>query len=264
MVSLYMIYFSLLSVVGYFYECIAMTFWAGKWDNRGFLFGPAIPIYGTGALLGTLLFTYIYTDYTPLTVFLVSMAASAVLEYVVHYVLEKIFHAYWWDYSSSPLNLNGRICLPASIGFGIAGLLIVYGINPVLLPLLGKIDIELRQFLAMLCVMLFSADTTLTICVLSSFIRRVENLDSHFNDYMDSFVGNFLDESRGINNHFYSAVDRITDAGKKLTDNRAFDLMGVLYGRIISRVKRFTGRSASALNKRLSRIKKRFKRNKDE
>ncbi|MBQ5553980.1 MAG: putative ABC transporter permease, partial [Erysipelotrichaceae bacterium] len=93
MVSLYMIYFSLLSVVGYFYECIAMTFWAGKWDNRGFLFGPAIPIYGTGALLGTLLFTYIYTDYTPLTVFLVSMAASAVLEYVVHYVLEKIFHA---------------------------------------------------------------------------------------------------------------------------------------------------------------------------
>ena len=47
------------------------------------------------------------------------------LEYSTHYVLEKLFHAVWWDYSKSFCNINGRVCLPASIGFGIAGILVL-------------------------------------------------------------------------------------------------------------------------------------------
>lgn len=268
MICRYMIYFSIFSVLGYFYECLAMTVWGGKWDNRGFLYGPAIPIYGLGALLGTLLFQYLYPDYTPSSVFLISMVASAILEYVVHYMLEQIFHAYWWDYSKSPLNLNGRICLPASIGFGVAGLIIIYVLNPLIIPFIDSIDGELCQFLALLLSALFAADTTLTICVISSFIRRVERFDNSINEHMDSFFGYFLDESHAINNKFYTAVDKIEDRRKKLIDSRlerAVDSMDLVYGRILSRIKGFRGNIHSGrLNDVLGRIRRRINRNRHE
>ena len=66
MVSTYVIYFMLMSFIGYLYECLAMIIWTGKWDNRGFLYGPVIPIYGGCALAGTLFFTYVIKDFTPL------------------------------------------------------------------------------------------------------------------------------------------------------------------------------------------------------
>lgn len=268
MVSRSVIYFSLLSILGYFYECLAMTVWAGKWENRGFLYGPAIPIYGTGALFGTVLFEFFYRDYTPMSVFLISMIASAILEYVVHYAMEKAFHAYWWDYSKAPFNINGRICLPASIGFGIAGLVIVYLINPLLLPKLRGLNDETAQFLALLCTSLFTADLTLTISVITAFIKRIENIDNHINDTMDSFVGNFLDESKGINNRFYSTVDRVSETRKRLIDrriDRAIDSMSSANRYILTKVKGFRGNiHAVRMNEILSRIKNRIKRRKDE
>ena len=268
MVSRYVIYFTVFSFIGYLYECLAMVLWTGKWDNRGFLFGPVIPIYGAGALLGTLLFEYVITSYTPLKVFLWSVGASAVLEYVVHYGLEKIFHAYWWDYSKAPFNINGRICLPASLGFGIAGLLIIYVFDPAILPLLRKMPDELAQFVALLFTVILSADLTLTISTLSDFIRRVETFDTRINERMDSFVDNHLDESRAIGERFYSAVDQIEEKRKRFTDrwiDRAVDSMSSGRRYIITRIKGFKGsRHSSRLNEVLKKIKERIKRNEDE
>ena len=63
-------------------------------------------------------------------IFLVAFLGSIVLEYGTSWALEKLFHAYWWDYSSMPLNINGRVCFPYSVGFGVAGLIVVYFIAP--------------------------------------------------------------------------------------------------------------------------------------
>lgn len=268
MVSLYMIYFSILSFVGYLYECLAMLIWTGEWDNRGFLFGPVIPIYGAGALAGTLLFHCSLKDHTPMMVFLVSVIASAVLEYVVHYGLEKAFHAYWWDYSKAPLNINGRICLPASLGFGVAGLLIIYVINPFLIPLLERIPKELAAFLGMLLAAIFAADTMLTVSTLSDFIHRVERIDERINERMDNFVDNHMESYKGIGDTFYTAVDHMQESGKKLIDKRiekASDSLDFARSYILTRVKGFKGnKAAKRMNHILNRIKRRIKRKEDE
>ncbi len=267
MTSRFVIYFALLSVVGYFYECLAMTIWAGKWENRGFLFGPAIPIYGAGATIGTILFTYFYTSYSYMSVFLISMAASAILEYVVHYVLEKTFHAYWWDYSMAPLNINGRICLPASIGFGIAGLIIIYVINPYIMPKLMAMNDETAQLLALISVALMSADLTASVSVISNFIKRVENTENSINEQMDSFVGSFLDESKAVGNRFYSAMDKIGEKKRKYVDyrfERIAESYGDMYAHVISGIKGFRGNRYSArLNEVLSKVKRKIKRTKE-
>ena len=62
-------------------------------------------------------------------VFLASATGSAVLEYSTSWVLEKLFHARWWDYSNIPLNLNGRICLPFALCFGTVGCLLYYFVS---------------------------------------------------------------------------------------------------------------------------------------
>ena len=262
MISRYILYFIILSFVGYLYECIAMVIWTGQWDNRGFLFGPVIPIYGAGALAGTILFQNLIDEETILQVFLISMVASAVLEYTVHYAMEKLFHAYWWDYSKSPLNLNGRICLPASIGFGIAGLIIIYVINPILLPFLNGLNDTLADVLALLCTVIFTVDLTITVSALSSFSERVEAMDNFINEQMDILVGNITDESKGIGKRFYSAVDKVEETRKRLISDRierAIGPISSLHGLSLSKIKGFTGRNAARMNYALGRVKERIR-----
>ncbi len=209
MITTYIIYFFVLSAAGYVYETIAMTIWGGKWDNRGFFYGPLIPIYGAGALGGTLRFTYFIHDNTPLKVFLIGMIASAVLEYSVHYVLEKIFHQVWWDYSKSIWNINGRICLPASVGFGIAGVLIIYVINPWLLPVILKLSSTARTVISLVLIGIFVFDFIFTVRHLKGENHELEKRYEEFNRFMDGQIGKVIDESMALNKKVYVIFDKI-------------------------------------------------------
>ncbi|MBR3251247.1 MAG: putative ABC transporter permease [Erysipelotrichaceae bacterium] len=258
MVNLYIVYFFVTSFMGYIYECLAMVLWTGKWDNRGFLYGPIIPIYGSGALAGTLLFTYGYRNYTPLSVFVIAVLASAILEYFVHWALEKMFHAYWWDYSMVPLNINGRISLLTSLGFGVAGLVVVYLINPPFIGFLQSIPPLALQIMALIFIALFSADLTLTICVLSSFIDRVKNLDDTINQTMEGFVSTHMKDSLRLNDKFFGTIDRIDDVRRRIINdriNKADRNETAFYKRFFYRIRGFRGENVELLNRVLRRIK---------
>ena len=124
--SRYFLWFLGFGLLGWIYETSYVTIKEKKWSNRGFLFGPVLPIYGVGAALICAVVEFVLKDgYTWWQIFLISYLGSVVLEYSTHWTLEKLFHAYWWDYRDMPLNINGRVCVPASIAFGLAGLLVV-------------------------------------------------------------------------------------------------------------------------------------------
>ena len=99
-----------------------------RWENRGFLYGPVLPIYGCGAMLAALLLQKYYND--PVVVFVLSVVLFGVLEYVTSFVMEKMFHARWWSYDDRKFNLNGRVCLETLIPFGLLGMCVVYILNP--------------------------------------------------------------------------------------------------------------------------------------
>lgn len=82
---------------------------SGKWVNRGFLHGPALPIYGSGAIV-ILVSTIGVRDSIPL-IFLLGMLSSTILEFVTGYCMERMFGVRYWDYSKKPFNLMGHICL---------------------------------------------------------------------------------------------------------------------------------------------------------
>ena len=77
----------------------------GRFVNRGFLNGPICPIYGFG-LVGVI---YLLIDLKDnlFILFLGSVIVTTVIEHITGWVLEKLFHAKWWDYTNNRFNIHG-------------------------------------------------------------------------------------------------------------------------------------------------------------
>jgi len=184
-----------------------MTLWSMKFENRGFMIGPIIPIYGVGAVVATLL-GGVLNKLPVWQLFLFGLVASAIIEYPTHYYLEKMFHRTWWDYSKAPLNINGRVCLPAAIGFGCAGVLILKVINPFIIPLILKIPDSWANGIALVLIVVFTADITLTITFISNFDNWVLAVSERVDANMADRINPHLNEDKKLSKHFYDAVDR--------------------------------------------------------
>lgn len=134
--------------------CTEVSFAAltsGRFVNRGFLNGPVCPIYGVGVVI--VLFFLDPLRGNTFLLFLGSVLLTSLLEWVTGFVLEKIFHQRWWDYSNEPFNLGGYICLRFSIAWGLACLFVVEIIHPSILWLIHLIP----HTLGLVLLALFSA-----------------------------------------------------------------------------------------------------------
>ena len=187
--TIYFVDFVIFSFIGWLYECTYCTCKTKHWQNRGFLFGPVCPIYGSGAVAALLIFGLLPQfsgENTPIwKVFLVSAIGSAILEFGTSWILEKLFHAVWWDYSNMPLNVQGRICLPATIGFGVAGVLIVRFLLPFMRSLNQEAHPIANEAAALVLMAVISADLALTVASLTRLLARMESLQQGFNDRME-------------------------------------------------------------------------------
>lgn len=228
----YFVYFTVFSCLGWVYETIFCTIKNRAWDNRGFLHGPVCPIYGVGGTAITILMEQLgqagSTSYTWQQVFLISFFGSIVLEYVTSWGLEKLFHAYWWDYSNMPLNIKGRVCLPCSIGFGFAGVLIVYGIAPVVSRATEGIPPIGYEFLALLFMCILSIDVALTVSALTDFEKRIAIFEELLNQHMEQFVETAVEKRRAERERF-----------SKESMERALRALGGNSRRALSRIKGF-------------------------
>ena len=186
LVSKYFVWFIIYSFMGWIYESTYCTIRKHHWENRGFLHGPIVPIYGVGALLASILFSEFpisgMQEASNLKIFLICFFGSIVLEYTTSWALEKLFHAYWWDYSNVICNINGRVCLPASIGFGLAGILVVRVIYPFVSGMTHDTNVYLMEALSLVFMFLFGMDMALTISALTNFAKNFNRIESEINE----------------------------------------------------------------------------------
>ncbi|MCR5773684.1 MAG: putative ABC transporter permease [Lachnospiraceae bacterium] len=182
--------FIVFSFAGWIYECIFCTFKDKHWENRGFLFGPICPIYGSAVTLAMIFFGsgLISGGYRgPVwKTFLICALLSAFIEYFTSYVMERIFHAVWWDYSDVPLNINGRICIPATCGFGLVGVFIVRYILPFIISLELDRHMLLNELIAMIFMLMLGIDIAVTVASLTDMLTRIEMMQENFDKRMQS------------------------------------------------------------------------------
>lgn len=234
MISRYFLYFYIYSFIGWIYETVVMTFWERKWDNRGFLFEPILPIYGFGATALSMILEYFTRNeiaYNWKHLFFIAFIGSIFLEYFTAWFLEEVFHAYWWDYSRVPLNVKGRICLFASLGFGVAGLIVSYYLYPFTFHLVNRLDKLSIELLALVSVGIVSADTALTVSALINFEQKVLHIEEKINEHMTSIVQVIRSKVKFNSSDDLSEDDKtMLDSIVSLMNNRQRNAIGRIQG----------------------------------
>lgn len=138
-----------------------------RFINRGFLTGPICPIYGFGVALITIVVGNLArVESGPIMTFALSLVICGAVEYLTSLVLEKIFHARWWDYSQKPMNLHGRVWIGNLILFGLAGVAIIHVVDPAFFELLGRVSIVVRRAATLALLAILAADFVISFFVL--------------------------------------------------------------------------------------------------
>ena len=170
--------FFIYSILGYLCEVAYCSIPQHRFVNRGFLYGPYLPIYGFGAAIVTVIISPL-RPYPP-AVFLLSMIMTSCLEYFSSWLLERLFSVKLWDYSKHRVNINGRVCLLNSTLFGILGLVLEYLIDPPVMKLLSAVPAAVMHYAAVVIVAVMSADTALSVMKMRAFregLRRIHEAE---------------------------------------------------------------------------------------
>lgn len=166
----YFYIFIIYSVIGWFMEVVIVSSKKRKVTARGFLIGPWCPIYGFGALFITVLLRKYYED--PIALFVMSFLIGTILEYVTSYLMEKMFHARWWDYSDHRFQINGRVSLTTSLGFGLLGLILVYVFNPFFLRIIKNIPPLIFNVIIVIVLLFFITDVIVSFRIISNIKKE--------------------------------------------------------------------------------------------
>lgn len=104
------------SFLGWCFESVFVSLKSKKWINRGFMRGPFLPLYGSGATM-MLVVSMPFADNIALT-YIAGCIGSTVLEYITGVTMETLFNVRYWDYSNRPFNFQGQICLRSTLTWG--------------------------------------------------------------------------------------------------------------------------------------------------
>ncbi len=174
-VCYYFMLFFIMSIAGYIAECSFVSLGNKKVTlNRGFLMGPYIPIYGVGACSMVIFFKKYLSD--PIVFFFMTSVICSFIEYITSYVMEKLFGVRWWDYTDERFNVNGRICLKNSFLFGLAGLVFMYTLYPVINLFLFGIPYKALIIMAIICFIIFASDFIFTVKALINVKSSLKNI----------------------------------------------------------------------------------------
>lgn len=179
----------------------------GKFVNRGFLNGPVCPIYGIGVALILLCLEPLREHLFAL--FLAAVVLTSLLELICGFVLEKLFHQRWWDYSEEPFNLGGYICLRFSIAWGLACLFVVELLHPTIAWVIGL----LPQGVGWALLGVFTAGMAVDLAATVSTITRL----NHKLEHIDQLAGRIREASDELGENL---ADRVLDAAEKGADFR--------------------------------------------
>ena len=156
------LFFFIFSFIGWIWEVGLFIFTEGKLVNRGALYGPWLPIYGTGCTLIVLLTkfrSFRRAIKNPILTFFIVMILCTVIEYLTSWYIELKTGVRYWDYTGIFLNINGRVCFESSIFFGIGGCLSLYIVAPYLEKNLQKIKFPVKIVLCTVLIVAIGIDT---------------------------------------------------------------------------------------------------------
>ena len=213
-------YFMIYSVLGWMIEVSFHAVTMGKVVNRGFLNGPLCPVYGCGVImvlsvlniLGSLFGVETDLEKTStLLLFFVGMIFATLIELIAGFLLDKLFHARWWDYRDRKFNLNGYICLGFSIIWGLAIAFVLRVVQPFFDRIIDMIPVLAGEIMLGIMYLIFAFDLVITVMTILKLNRQLEQMKN-----MEAAILKLSDGmSEVIAGTTLKTVDRIEEGKQK-------------------------------------------------
>lgn len=181
--------FLLMSFVGLVGETLQHYFAFNEWESRpGFIWGPLSPIYGTAAVLLTLILEP-FQKKNPIVLIAIGAIVGGGLEYFASWAMETFGGIVAWSYLNNPFNFDGRTDLFHALVWGTLGALWV----KIGLPLCEKgfsfinLKSKVFQFLTAALSVFLVLNIVMTICVLVRTDDRASGVppQNAFEQYID-------------------------------------------------------------------------------
>lgn len=179
--EIYVILFMIYAIIGWIMEVTLGLIEKRKFVNRGFLIGPYCPIYGFGGVAITMLLGNFMKTIDNVNIIdsiwissIVIICICGLLEYLTSYIMEKLFHARWWDYKKFKFNINGRICLETLIPFTIIGQIILRYASPMFIGILTNLSQPWLHVLSGIIIAILLVDISISYNIIHSF-KKISN-----------------------------------------------------------------------------------------
>jgi predicted membrane protein len=162
------------SFFGWLGETVIVSIEKKKFVNRGILNSPLSISYGIVAVI----LTFIYFRQEEIhIIFFAGLIIGTLVQWIAGHVIEKIYHRKWWDYTGLPWNLDGYICLYASLGWGVLGLLSKFFINPILSKTFDLFPNYIRTILFITLGIFFIIDLLATHFAFKGVLSKYPNIE---------------------------------------------------------------------------------------
>lgn len=182
----WLVYFYFYCIAGWIFESGNVSVRQKKWVNRGFMKGPWLPLYGSGALV--ILIVSLPFEGHPVAVYFASAIAATVLEYITGVVMLALFKVRYWDYRYRKIQFQGHICLVSTIVWGFLGLLMVYIIHPPVVKLVNSWNpevVSIVTFLVTLCMVYDFTNAFRDAMDLRALIMQAEELKQRIGEAIE-------------------------------------------------------------------------------
>jgi len=198
-----LMYFYIYGFLGWCTEVAYATIKERQFVNRGFLRGPICPIYGVGVTLVVLFLEPLQNNI--ILLYIASVVLVTVLEGITGFVLDKVFHNKWWDYSKRPCNIGGYVCLLFSLIWGIACVLIVKFIHYIF-------EMWVKEFPEMLGIALLIFLSGILLADLYITAMNILKMNKHL-AYMEEIANELNYISNGLGVGIYKGVVETLEFG---------------------------------------------------
>ena len=178
-------YFVIYSFIGWCVEVVFHAMKAHRLVNRGFLNGPVCPVYGFGVVL---VFTAVHIivdgsgasiqDVNVIILFPIGVVLTTAVELLGGYMLDKSFHARWWNYSNEKYNFRGYICLKFSLLWGVGVVFLVKFAH----PFIDRATVRFLPYTVGILIILaliaaYFSDFVVSVLIMLKLNRYLEELD---------------------------------------------------------------------------------------
>lgn len=190
-----------------------------KLTNRGFMRGPFLPLYGSGAIM-MLVVSMPFRDNLVMT-YIAGCIGATVLEYVTGVTMEALFKVRYWDYSNQKFNFQGHVCLGTTLAWGFLTILMTEVVHVPVEQLVFSIPDQILKVSTYVLTVCIVVDFTLSFKAaidLRNVLVKMEQVKEEMLHIQKRLNDIFVQANQGVENYRTAFTESVNAAREEWTE----------------------------------------------